>query len=185
MVTIEVANPRDVTYIAGNLRPLDHLELTCVLPDDTPIAEAGLMCLGTSQYAWTAHDNGYPAVAFGFAPTLNPALWHAWALGTRRFVRCTPALTDFLLTEAMPNLVLDNKRLGRVEARPLKANTKACKWIERLGGVRECDLPRYGKDGQDFVLYAWTDHKMFWTKRESWFNRHTNRDRKDTCVSPL
>ena len=60
----------------------------------------------------------------------------------------------------------------------------AARWLRYMGAAEECVLPRYGKDGEDFILFSWTD-KSIWIIHEQWVRRKlrpTNNDRSDENV---
>ena len=49
--TIKAANPRDLSYIAANMRQADRVEIDCQLPEWTP---TGLAYMHLSGRSWTA-----------------------------------------------------------------------------------------------------------------------------------
>jgi hypothetical protein len=152
------ATLRDLSYIAANLRPDDHAEIDCQFTEWSPAMIAAVSMQGM---AYVVEIDGNPEAAFG-AHEDRQGLWTAWSWGTRRMWRCVPRITRFFFTVLGPDVAAQGA--WRVEARSLAGNALAERWLTRLGATRRCDLPRYGKDGQGFVLWDWT--------RDSWANVH-------------
>jgi hypothetical protein len=150
------ANLRDLTYIAANMRPEDRREVECQLAQ----WDASLIALTAMQGpAYIVELDGNPEAAFGAAEQ-RVGLWQAWSWGTKRMNRCVPAITRFFYAVLGPHV--SEQGAWRVEARPIAGNELACRWLARLGATRRCELPGYGKNGEDFELWDWT--------RESWAN---------------
>jgi len=38
----------------------------------------------------------------------------------------------------------------------LKGHHTARNWLKRMGATERCELPAFGRSGEDFVLYDWT-----------------------------
>lgn len=145
---------RDLTYILANLRQQDRIELDCQFNTWTP-AEVALISM--QGFAYVVELDGNPEAAFG-ACEVRSGLWTAWSWGSKRMHRCVPRMTRFFYDVLGPDVAAQGA--WRVEARPLAGNHLAERWLQRLGANRRCDLPGYGKNGEDFALWDWT--------RESW-----------------
>lgn len=109
--------------------------------------------------AYIAELDGNPTAAFG-ACEQRSGLWIAWSWGTKRMARCVPEITRFFYAVLGPHVSAAGA--WRVEARPIAGNELAERWLQRLGATERCELPGYGKNGEDFKLFDWT--------RESWNN---------------
>lgn len=151
---IRGGNFRDLTYIAANLRPADYAEIDCQVDHWSPETVAFNAMQGM---AYTIELDGNPAAAFGAAEARS-GLWVAWSWGTKRMPRCVPAMTRFFWKVLGPDVYAAGAH--RVEARAMAGNDLAERWLARLGSHRRCELPGYGRNGEDFILYDWT--------RESW-----------------
>ena len=152
------ANFRDLSYIASNLRPEDQQELECQLDEWSPQLVAYQAMHST--FGYICELNGNPEVAFG-AGQIRQGYWIAWSWGTRRQWRCLPTVIQYISHDLQP--LVSSLGARRVEARALSSHSLAHRFLERIGGKRRCDLPGYGKNGEDFCLYDWT--------QESW-SRH-------------
>lgn len=107
--------------------------------------------------AWVAEVDGNPEAAFG-AAELRKGLWIAWSWGTRRMRRAVPHMTRFVREVTIPHAI--SQGCLRCEARAMASNAMALKWLDRLGANRCADLPMYGINGEDFVLFEWTKDAM-------------------------
>lgn len=152
------ATPRDLCYIAANLRPQDRAELECQMDEWSVPAVAAITMQST--FAFICELNGNPELAFG-SGQIRTGLWVAWSWGTKRQRHCLPTAIDFIRTTLQPEVYAAGAL--RVEARALASHRVAHRFLELIGGTKRCDLPAFGKGGEDFVLYDWT--------RESW-NKH-------------
>tara|TARA_R110001599_G_scaffold309065_1_gene515986 strand:- start:169 stop:762 length:594 start_codon:yes stop_codon:yes gene_type:complete len=147
------ANVRDVSYIAGNLRACDRQEIFCQLPAGSSASDIGFICTrpGTS---FIAYLDGKPVMVFGFDPiTLAGNALNAWAFGTRdsrHVVRhVTGWVKDNLLREWLCN------GITRIEARSLAQHRSAHRWLKAIGAVEEGPIGGLGRDGENFILFAW------------------------------
>jgi len=152
-VEIGPANIRDMTYILGNLREEDRLEITCQCEsDDTQIM--ALLCVQPGR-SWIAYSNGVPAMAFGFTPqTLAGNTLSAWAFGTKRTLRCIRPVTKWVYRNLVREWIRSGK-VTRIEARTIIGHTGAHRWLERTGAVLEGEIPEWGRDGETFLMYVW------------------------------
>ncbi len=153
-VRIVGGNLRDLSYVAANLRPADFAEIDCQVDEWTP---ASIALSAMQGMAYTAQMDGNPEAAFG-ATQARGGLWVAWSWGSRRMPRCVPAMTRFFYAVLGPDVAAQGAH--RVEARAMGGNVLAERWLTKLGATRRCELPGFGKGGEDFVLWDWT--------RESW-----------------
>ena len=93
-----------------------------------------------------------PIAAIG-GTVRHPGVWIAWMFATDEFPLIGRAATVFARRGILPAMI----RAGahRIEMRSAVDHTEAHRWIEVLGGKAEATLREYGKDREDFVLYAW------------------------------
>lgn len=153
-VAIVPANLRDLSYVAANMRPADRAEVECQLDEWSPINVAAM---SLRDFAYIVDLDGNPEAAFG-AGQVRQGYWLAWSWGTARITRCLPAMIRYITEELQPAVY--SAGAHRVEARALKSHTQAHAFLKRIGGHLRCELPGYGKNGEDFMLFDWT--------RDSW-----------------
>jgi hypothetical protein len=156
---IEPATLRDVTFIAANMRSEDWAEIACQISAEvTPTHVAAWSLSG--REAWVAHWHDQPVAAFGIhnaTPAGNVVT--VWAWGTRRMRRVVPEMTRFV-ADAVPRWIEEG--ITRVEARSIYGHVEAHRWMRGLG-AHEQPCPAWGKHGEDFILFSWTE--------EAWLTR--------------
>jgi hypothetical protein len=158
------------------MRERDAHEILCQLPDGTTSVQAALFCFDVSpdDCRFVAYDkDANPVAAFGWCLTHCPTLWTAWAFGTDRMIRVVPEISDFIMTRQLPH-IMRTYMPKRLEVRALKEHDLAHRWLTSMGATKECDLPRFGKDGETFTLYSWTD-KTIWKAQDQWVRRRGGR----------
>lgn len=86
---------------------------------------------------------------------IHAAGGEGWAsfLATEDWGRIGLSLTRHIRRELIPALLADGMR--RVECRALATHSAACRWLNILGAVEECDLPGFGLHDETFVQFAW------------------------------
>ena len=62
-------------------------------------------------------------------------------------------MTRHIIRVMMPSLAI--AKAHRAEARSAASHIEAHNWLERLGATREAPLRGYGRNGEDFILFAW------------------------------
>jgi len=157
MVKVEIlqGTPRDLCFVAANLREADRREVfaTAVLESATAAAMLSWYASGP-EWCWTAWMDGQPHAAFGVsrASPFQPHLRSAWAWGTSRFIRCAPAITRFCKIEWPRRLI--GEGVTRVEIRSLKDHDLAHRWLKALPARYEGEMTGYGVNGESFELWA-------------------------------
>lgn len=155
-VEIREGNLRDICFVAANLRDQDRREIfaTALLESGS---QAGAMSFLTSPgFCWTAWIDGQPVAAFGVSqgnPVHQPHLRYAWAYGTDKFKRATPAITRFCVQEWPKRLIAEG--VTRVEIRSIADHDLAHKWLKSIRAKHEADMPNYGVNGESFQLWSW------------------------------
>lgn len=152
---IRTATPRDICFVAANIRDQDRreIEASAVLSSMT---EAAMLSWYSSQgFCWTVWLDGQPHAAFGvgYGSALQPHIRSAWAWGTDRFKRCVPAISRFCVKEWPSRLI--GEGVTRVEVRSLKDHDIAHRWLAGLRAKREAVMENYGVHGEAFELWAW------------------------------
>lgn len=136
------------------MRERDFAEIGC-LWQEWDARSCGIVAAQASipGLSWVVVYEGQPAAAYGFsyAAPFDPEHWQAWAFGTDRFRRCVPTITRHLLS-IRPLL---EKRCRRCQVVTHTEHDLSHQWLEALGAEREGLLRSYGRNGEDFYVYAW------------------------------
>lgn len=154
-VEIRPGVPRDLCFVAANLRDEDRREIfaSARLANATEAAMVSWYSSG-ADWSWTAWAKGQPQAAFGISVVspFQPHMRSAWAWGTRHFIRCAPAITRFCKQE-WPRRLID-EGVTRVEIRSLKGHDLAHRWLAALPARKEAEMLNYGVNGEAFELWA-------------------------------
>ncbi len=171
-ITISPACLRDISYIGAHMREHDQREIMCQMPDNmTPQAAAiDIFGMTPEDTQFVAYRNNTPVAAYGFTPTHIPTLWSAWAFGTDELKFAIPAISRHGMTTLFPKFYR-KYRPKRVEIRSIEGHDVAHKWLTAMGCNHEGVLTRYGKNGEDFHMYSWTDRNI-WIIYEKWQRRN-------------
>ena len=156
MIEITGSLPEAVMHICCNMRPADKEEVFALRWSDSPLDLAeDMMHLRGPQ--WVAWLNAEPVALIG-AHLMWPNLWSVYAFGTKKFQQVGLPLTRHVRRVMMPGL----KIVGALRAQclSLSTHTEAHRWLESLNARKESVLPKYGRNGEDFVMYSWTEESQ-------------------------
>lgn len=155
-IEIRLAAFRDVCFVAAHMRERDRREVYCQLPEGARSVDVAVLSYGDGEHAYCAWERGSPVAAFGIAQaSFSSTVRSAWAFGTRRMRRAVPAISRFGLETLAPLLLAQG--VLRLEARSIADHDLAHRWLAVLGARREAELRRWGRGGETFVLWSWTD----------------------------
>jgi hypothetical protein len=82
-----------------------------------------------------------------------PGVWDAWAYGTDHLPRRVLEITKYALNELKPFIL--SRGAHRLECQSRLDHHQAHSWLRSLGARDEGILRGYGKDGADYVSFAW------------------------------
>ena len=152
------ATIRDATYVAANMRPEDWREIACQCPDGLYPYEVAAWAL-QGREAWIATVRGQPVACFGVHNQTSAGnVLAIWAWGTRGMWRAIPSISRFILDDRVPAWI--EAGVTRVEARSIAGHEAAHRWMRGLGAAGT-ELKAFGKGGEDFTLFWWTQER--WT----------------------
>jgi len=100
--------------------------------------------------AWVAHADE-PVAVIGVSE-MHPHVWSAWMFATDKFDIVGRMVTKFTVRVIIPGML--RRRAHRVECRTIASHATAHHWLDFLGGRREATLKKFGKNGEDFFIYA-------------------------------
>lgn len=154
-----------LAWIANNLRECDAKEcFNGAIATPERLAIAAYQTTGFCDVAWV---DGKPAAAVGGQP-LWPGVWSAWAWGTDDWHKVRLLITRHILRKLIPAMLEAGARRG--ECASHEEHHEAHSWLEFLGFKCEGRLRGYGRDGSDFLLYAWlnADSPVRWWGRRQY-----------------
>lgn len=154
MISIRPATVLDACFVAANMREQDRFEIDAVTQFDNPAAIACGLLGASPGAAFAAYVNDQPVCIFGVARASHvPHLCSGWAYGTNRMKRAVPAITKFCVETLMPDMIAQGVR--RCEVRTYVGHDLSHGWLRRMGGRMEGISRGYGRNGEDFAVYAW------------------------------
>jgi hypothetical protein len=150
---IRPATLAPASFILANMRPEDHDECMCQVPEGTRTWELayGMLMGGEGYVAYDAEDRA--ACFFGTTP-MNVAALSVWAVGTRHMQRVVPEVSRFLVRTVVPRRIEQGYQI--MEARSHAMHLTAHRWMMDLGAQRVGQPFVFGRSGELFHLFRWT-----------------------------
>lgn len=150
-MTPKPLNLEDLQHICRNLRPHSHKEaFACCEEVDPDELAKGLLSL-KGDFAWI-FSTDRPVYAGGVVEC-RPGVWESWGLSTDDWHQIAVPMTKFIRRSILPGL--RERGAHRLESLCLSGVPEVAKWMSVLGAIKEATLPKRGKNGEDFDLYAW------------------------------
>jgi hypothetical protein len=151
---VEAANKADVRYVAERMRDRDREEFMAVSPFDhhDALVEGIVERYGEHPDVVVAHWQNGP-VAVGGIVHHRPKVGTLLFFATDDLPQIGSDLTRFIVKSLFPGYT----RAGthRIECASIAGYEETHRWLSVLGLKKEADMPKYGRDGQDFVQFAW------------------------------
>lgn len=145
------AHPGHVRAICCQLREWDRREIFALMYGDDP-EDLARVTLAAGPFSWVALRDDQPVAAIGATPAW-PGVWRVWAFGTDDFPRVAFLLTRHVLTVMIPSLRACGAH--RADCLSVVGHTVAQRWLLSLGAFPEAVLKGYGRNGEDFIMFAW------------------------------
>lgn len=150
-------------HVAQNLREMDKREVFCghaQTPDK--LATDAFTTRGYCDVAWVDHR---PVAVIGAQP-LWPGLWQVWAWGTEEWPRVALTLTKHAVRVLKPLMLQHGGHRAQCHSHVL--HTDAHRWLKFFGFTCEGLMQGYGREQEDFLLFAWRirDHVLQQRRRE-------------------
>ena len=140
-------------HVVLNMRERDRAEIYALRWDDDPERHVRDILPWMGEMCWTWERDGVPVSVQGTQP-VRPGVWQNFAFGTDAWPHVVLDMTRHSRRFIIPALL----RVGfhRAECRALLDHADSRRWIvEGLGGRQEAILRGLGRNGEDFVSYAW------------------------------
>ena len=139
-------------YVVANMREWDRRE---IFATRMPGREAESLCeavMAAGPVSWIGYYDDEPVTAFGCAP-MWPGVWSMWLFATDKFQKIGMGVTKLAIRHIVP--MLWEGGAHRLQCHSMEGHVEAQRWLEVIGARRETTLRNYGRDGQDFHVYAW------------------------------
>jgi hypothetical protein len=153
----------EVAHIVRNLRARDQAEIYALRWNNDPDQLTDEM-LTVAHAMWRIFCvDAEPVAMAGVIPT-RPGVVSAGAFGTELWPLVVRHVTRFARDWSIPRLRKAN--CHRAECYALATNHDSRGWLISLGAEEEAYLRGYGRDQQDFILYAWRLQDVHGRRRE-------------------
>jgi hypothetical protein len=153
---LKLATPNygSVLAVAERMRDRDAAEFMAVSPfPDRKALEFNLSSrYGARSDTYVVMHNGQ-AEAVGAMVQHRPHVVTLAFFSTDRFPEFAHPLTRFIVKRLFPQY--RERGVHRIECVSIDGYAEVHRWIEALGLKREAIMPKYGRDGQTFVQFAW------------------------------
>lgn len=146
-------NLLDVLVVCRNLREADRREIYATRwTEDVDALAIDVMQTWVGPISAVTLYENRPVAVWGIRESW-PSVWSAWLIATDEFPKIGLGMTKVAKRRILPHLV----ELGakRVEARSIDGHESAHQWLKALGCVQEARLRRYGRNGEDFLVFRW------------------------------
>ena len=151
-------------YIVQNMCEKDRHEILATLNEmdadqiNELITQTTLDAATKMGIGWIAYRGDEPIAVFGMSMIhLNVA--RVWMFATDRLPLVALSLTKFAKKTIIP--LLQDSGIRRAQCFSIEGHAVAHDWLTMLGATEECEVPNYGKDGQSFHLFAWSEGRDF------------------------
>jgi hypothetical protein len=154
-------------YIVRNMRALDRDEIFATsfpMPADEAMTDDDMLVQRTYDAAnrygcgWIASMNGEPIAVLGMT-MLWPGVASVWMFSTDSWPKVALALTRWAKKAIFQ--IMSDARIHRSQCWSLSGHDTAHRWLRHLGATKECDSPGYGRNGETFHLFAWSQGRDF------------------------
>lgn len=139
-----------VRYVCQNLRQKSLDEINGLMRVNMDDFAAYLH--SREGFHWVGYHDTLPAALIGAYPQ-RPGLWSLYGLGTDDWHHIWRDVTRVARRDMM-RMVLETD-CRRAECLSLADHHDTHKWLDMLGASHRAEMPKYGIDGQDYILFSW------------------------------
>jgi len=151
-VTVTDLSFEAAAFVVVNMRESDRAEIFATRWIEDP-RQLAADCAAIPSLSWVFWSEGVPASVIGAIPK-HPKVWTVYCFGTPDFGRVVLPMSRHVRRVMIPRLL----RADAIRAECLSSadHTEAHGWLTMLGARKEATLHSYGKNGEDFHVFAWT-----------------------------
>lgn len=140
----------EVTFVCQNLRPKSRDELAGVVSVTPEVFAQQLH--GREGFHWVGYCEGFPAALIGAYPQRR-GVWSLYGLGTVAWGRIWREVTRVARRDMMQAVLATD--CWRAECLSLASHEDTHRWLGLLGASHRAEMPQYGLNGQDYILFSW------------------------------
>ncbi|WP_288927291.1 hypothetical protein [uncultured Maritimibacter sp.] len=151
---IVVNDPKflEISYVLQNLSDKSREDVLNATEASFMDIASGLFTSRDRGFTWAFYHNGAPAALLG-ARRSHGDVWSLFGMGTDDWRRVWRLVT-LVARRDMMTAVRD---AGAIRAHCVSpaAHTDTHKWLRVLGASHEAEMPSYGVDGADYIMFSW------------------------------
>jgi hypothetical protein len=153
---ILAADTLAIRRVALHMRERDFLELSAVLPfqNRQQLADYFTEAYYGRGDIQAVYDRDGNAVAIVGALLPRPGVLSLLMFATPEVCAVHLSLTRWLRKSWLP--AMREAGVHRIDAISLDGYSRMHRWLEAIGLRRESVMTKFGRGGQDFVMFAWT-----------------------------
>jgi hypothetical protein len=153
-MTLDKINQDGLLHIAQNMRIRDREEIFCTVGATVNGFVDNLYEMrDTGVSGMACADDGEPIAAAGAYHAWGD-MYNLWFFATSRWDEVQLGVTRFIKKKALP-IIFDVMGARCCQCFSLDGYEEIHRWIEILGGERDCRLTNWGKNGENFVRFVW------------------------------
>lgn len=142
--------PEEILYVCAHMREKSRQEILGMW--DGGVEQFGDFLTATEGFKWVGYAEGRPAALIGAYP-LHRGVWGLFGLGTEDWTLIWREVTSVARRDMLR--AVTETGAHRAECITRADHDDTHRWLKLLGAKHKVDLPRYGSDGSDYVMFAW------------------------------
>ena len=143
----------DVLEVSLKMRADDYAEVMATRWDDDPYSFAA-DCMRAPGVKLVARDDAGVPVAIGGVANWQPGVGQAWMVGAESIGKVGIEIAHACRTSIQA--LFDSGSIHRIQAFSAASHTRAHRWLRAIGLAEESRMPGYGKNGEEFIIFAVT-----------------------------
>lgn len=142
----------DIRYIVDHMRQKDREEIFATQTSEDSY-DFTQRVVHVGNCSWIAKKDGVPVALFGAYPC-HPGVWSVFMFATDDFPKVRMLVTRYIKRFMIPAIVkTSGLHLGFCYS--LSTHTEAHKWLQYLGAKKEVEMKEWGKNRENFFMFAW------------------------------
>lgn len=140
----------ETLYVCQNLRKESHEEIFGVFEGD---AETLAKTYDKAEgHKWVGYFNGKPAALFG-ALKAHSGVWTLFGFGTDDWAQIWKPVTKTMKRDMFR--LVSEEGAHRASCISPASHTETHRWLKFLGAGHVAELPKFGKNGEDYLMFSW------------------------------
>lgn len=148
MTASPVIRAAEAAHVCKNMRAKSFEEIDALGLDRRTVAER----VFGHAISWTFFHEGRPVALLGAYP-IHRGVWTLFGLGTEEWESVWREVTLVARRDMMAAVSASGAH--RAHCLALSTHDDTHKWLRVLGATHEAQLPGYGANGEDFIMFSW------------------------------